>query len=127
MSNDPSSKGSPDDQATVAGGVPVYKMNKTARPAVLRLVKGPGAPKDYVLDLDEVIVGRSQDAHVIIDSESVSRRHAAFERGEQGHRCRDLGSSNGVLVNATLVPAAELKDGDSVQIGDALFMYRAGS
>lgn len=127
MANDPSSKGSSDDQATVAGGVPVYKINKTAKPAVLRLVKGPGAPKDYVLDLDEVIVGRSQDAHVIIDSESVSRRHAVFERSDGGHRCRDLGSSNGLLVNAALVPGAELKDGDSVQIGDALFMYRAGS
>jgi pSer/pThr/pTyr-binding forkhead associated (FHA) protein len=127
MANDPPSKGNSDDQATVAGGVPVYKVNKAAKPALLRLVKGPGAPKDYVLDLEEVIVGRSQDAHVIIDSESVSRRHAAFERTAQGHRCRDLGSSNGLLVNATLVPGAELKDGDSVQIGDALFIYRAGS
>jgi len=127
MANESSSKDNSDDQATVAGGVPVYKINKTAKPAVLRLVKGPGAPKDYVLDLDEVIVGRGQDAHVIIDSESISRRHAAFERSESGYRCRDLGSSNGLLVNATLVPSAELKDGDSVQIGDALFMYRAGT
>jgi pSer/pThr/pTyr-binding forkhead associated (FHA) protein len=127
MPNEPPSKGNSDDQATVAGGVPVFKMNKTSRPAALRLIKGPGAPKDYVLDLDEVIVGRSQDAHIIIDSESISRRHAAFERSEQGHRCRDLGSSNGLLVNAELVPAAELKDGDSVQIGDALFVYRAGT
>src|SRR5262245_42156029 len=76
VANESSPKGGSDDQATVAGGVPVYKINKQARPAVLRLVKGPGAPKDYVLDLEEVIVGRSQDAHIIIDSESVSRRHA---------------------------------------------------
>jgi pSer/pThr/pTyr-binding forkhead associated (FHA) protein len=127
VANESSSKGGSDDQATVAGGVPVYKMNKQARPAVLRLLKGPGAPKDYVLDLDEVIVGRSQDAHIILDSESVSRRHAAFERSEQGHHCRDLGSSNGLLVNAVSVPGTDLKDGDSVQIGDALFIYRAGS
>jgi pSer/pThr/pTyr-binding forkhead associated (FHA) protein len=127
MANDPSSKGSSDDQATRVGGVPVFKVNKQARPAVLRLVKGPGAPKDYVLDLDEVIVGRSQDAHIIIDSESISRRHASLHRTEGGHFCRDLGSSNGLLVNAERREIAELKDGDSVQIGDALFMYRAGS
>jgi pSer/pThr/pTyr-binding forkhead associated (FHA) protein len=126
MSNQ-SPKGGSDDQSTVAGGVPVYKMSKKTKPAALRLVKGPGAPKDYLLDLDEVVVGRSQDAHIIIDSESVSRRHAVFERSDGGHRCRDLGSSNGLLVNAEQVGGAELKDGDSVQIGDALFMYRAGA
>jgi pSer/pThr/pTyr-binding forkhead associated (FHA) protein len=127
VGNESSSKGGSDDQATVAGGVPVYKVDKKTRPALLRLVKGPGSPKDYALDLDEVIVGRSQDAHIIIESESVSRRHVAFERTNAGHLCRDLGSSNGLLVNAAQVQSAELKDGDSVQIGDALFMYRAGS
>lgn len=127
MASESSGKGDSGDQATVAGGVPVYKINKKTRPAVLRLMKGPGAPKDYVLDLDEVVVGRSQDAHIIIDSESVSRRHAVFERSEEGHRCRDLGSSNGLLVNAEKLESAELADGDSIQIGDALFMYRAGS
>jgi pSer/pThr/pTyr-binding forkhead associated (FHA) protein len=125
MANESSGDGNGEDR-TVAGGVPVFKVAKSHRPAVLRLVKGPGAPRDYALDLDEVVVGRSHEAHIVIDSESVSRRHAAFARTEGGHECRDLGSSNGVLVNAEAVASAELKDGDSVQIGDALLLYRAG-
>lgn len=122
-----SSSGGGDDQPTRAGGVPLYKVARKQRPATLRLVKGPGSPKDFLLELEESIVGRGLDAHIFIDSDSVSRKHAVFERKDGVTACRDLGSRNGIFVNGSKIQSAELHDGDAIQIGDALFMYRDGN
>lgn len=112
-------------KSTRVGGVPVYMVKKGAKPGALRLIKGPGSPKTYALELDEIIVGRGLDAHITIDSEAVSRRHARIVFSDDGFSCEDLGSSNGVFVNGERTPRAALRDGDTVQIGDALFVYDA--
>jgi pSer/pThr/pTyr-binding forkhead associated (FHA) protein len=117
-----------DDNAansTRVGGVPVYMVKKGAKPGSLRLIKGPGAPKTYALELNEIILGRGLDAHITIDSEAVSRRHARVVFTETGFSCEDLGSANGVFVNGTRTTRVALNDGDTVQIGDALFAYDA--
>ena len=123
MSDQGSKKGS--DEATAVGGVPLYVLQKRSKQCLLRQVKGPGAPRDIPLDLDEVIVGRAPESHLFLDSHSVSRQHAALRRSEAGYQCVDLESSNGVFVNAAkLDGAVELREGDSIQIGDALFLYQ---
>jgi pSer/pThr/pTyr-binding forkhead associated (FHA) protein len=110
------------DDPTVAGGAPVYVVKRRARPLFLRQLKGPGAPRDVPLELDEIILGRGTDAMVVIDSGAVSRRHAALRRSNDSYTCVDLDSSNGIHVNGERVSEKELRDGDTVQIGDALFV-----
>jgi pSer/pThr/pTyr-binding forkhead associated (FHA) protein len=47
----------------------------------------------------------------------VSRKHAVFTKeGERWH-LEDQGSLNGTFVNRERVEAAELRDGDELQIG----------
>jgi pSer/pThr/pTyr-binding forkhead associated (FHA) protein len=112
------------DEPTVAGGVPVYVMQRRARPLFLRQVKGAGAPRDVQLELDEVILGRGTEAQICIESGAVSRRHAALRRSNECYTCVDLESSNGVYVNGKRVATQELRDGDTVQVGDALFVFQ---
>jgi hypothetical protein len=120
MANDSTKTNEP----TVAGGAPVYVVQRRARPWFIRQVKGPGAPRDVRLDLDEVVIGRGHDTQVCIDSGAVSRRHAALIRSDDGYVCVDLNSSNGVYVNAKRVTRMELRDGDTIQVGDSLFMVQ---
>ena len=122
MSDEGSKKGS--DEATAVGGVPLYVLQKRTKNCLLRQLKGPGAPRDIRLDADELIVGRAPESQLFLDSHSVSRQHAALRRSENGYLCVDLQSSNGVFVNAAKIDTIELHDGDSIQIGDALFMYQ---
>jgi hypothetical protein len=122
-----SDRGKPGSDPTRVGGVPVYVVKKGSKPSVLRLIKGPGAPADYSLDLAEMVIGRAVDVHISIHSDSISRRHAALKQQAASVLCEDLASSNGIYVNGEKVGSAELKDGDSLQIGDALFVYKAGS
>jgi pSer/pThr/pTyr-binding forkhead associated (FHA) protein len=111
------------EEATIAGGAPVYVVQRRSHPMVLRQVKGPGAPRDVSLDLDEVVLGRGLDVQIVIESGAVSRRHAALLRSNDRYTCVDLQSSNGVYVNGERVNGKELCDGDILQVGDALFVF----
>ena len=54
----------------------------------------------------------------------VSRRHAEIRRGASGWSIRDLGSTNGTIVNgARLDRPRTLADGDSVTIGPWHFVF----
>src|SRR5947207_11593480 len=112
---------------TEAGGIPVYIVGKKEQPASLRLIKGPEAPKTYALELPETVIGRGEDAHIAVESPSVSRRHARLVRVDKAFTVEDLGSANGVYVNGTRHDGADLANGDTVQIGDALFVFQAGT
>jgi pSer/pThr/pTyr-binding forkhead associated (FHA) protein len=112
---------------TEVGGIPVYVVQKPAEPATLRLIKGPEAPKTYTLEVPEIVIGRGEEATIVVESASVSRRHAQLKRVGIGFSCEDLGSANGVFVNGTRRETVELQNGDTLQIGDALFVFQAGT
>jgi DNA-binding NtrC family response regulator len=54
----------------------------------------------------------------------MSSRHARLERGATGWRLGDLGSKNGTFVGGRRVSEAALIDGDLVEIGSTVFLFR---
>ncbi|NVJ17534.1 FHA domain-containing protein [Myxococcus sp. AM010] len=85
---------------------------------VLRGMVGPWAGQTYPLK-GKVLVGRQPPAGIMLDDDSVSRRHAELEATSAGVTVRDLGSANGTLLNGepldqTPVP---LEPGDQLQFG----------
>lgn len=97
---------------------------------MLRLViaRGPGLGRVLDLDAGPVEIGRQQGLGVTIESGEVSRRHARVYADEAGVHVRDLGSSNGTLVNGRKISApTRLFPGDMIQIGSALIQVEAGT
>jgi anti-anti-sigma factor len=69
---------------------------------------------------DVVTCGRARDNALVLEDESVSRRHARFERRTEGYVLTDLGSANGTHVNEDRVSPTKprlLRDGDRLTIG----------
>jgi pSer/pThr/pTyr-binding forkhead associated (FHA) protein len=97
------------------------------RPHLLETKQGPGVGKKYVLDANELIIGRGEKSTLTLDSEEVSRQHAKLTRNEGEYTIEDLGSRNGIVLNGLKVHAAVLRDGDQVQLGDVLLAYREGT
>ena len=94
--------------------------------ALMLVLSGPRLGHRLVLGDAPVDVGRGSAAGLILDADSVSRKHARIERFGGGHKIVDCGSTNGTYVNGTRVKEQILKDGDRIGIGKALLKYIAG-
>lgn len=85
--------------------------------ALLIVQRGPNAGSRFLLNTDQVSVGRHQDSDIFLDDISVSRRHATFTRTPDGIVLTDRGSLNGTYVNRGLIDSTLLRHGDEVQVG----------
>lgn len=85
---------------------------------------GPLNGQRWILKGD-VIVGRDDSCHVVIQNRQVSRYHARFVTLPQGVQLEDLGSKNGTHINGhEVVEPIILQDGDVIQIAFAQqFIY----
>lgn len=68
------------------------------------------------------LIGREQDCQLRPNSDLVSRHHCVFTLDDYTLRLRDLGSTNGTLVNNELLEGqVVLKHGDTVRVGNLEF------
>ena len=86
------------------------------------LETGPGAGAGFAIDRERVIVGRGPGVDRAFDDPAMSRQHAVIEFSGKGFRLRDLGSTNGTLLNGAAVQSAELRHGDRFEIGGRRFL-----
>lgn len=77
-----------------------------------------------LLEQEEFQIGRSPDSDLPLFDGSVSRQHAKLIRGQDGYLIRDLGSTNGTMVNEITIQSDHmLESGDTVRIGSFLFRF----
>ncbi|GMU01848.1 hypothetical protein KH5H1_59680 [Corallococcus caeni] len=93
---------------------------------VLKGMTGPWAGKSFPIS-GTLLVGRAPPAAVILDDDSVSRKHAEVRREGAAVRARDLGSANGTLLNGELLGEefVDLQPGDVLQFGVVEMTYEA--
>ena len=103
----------------------IYSTHPITRRDILSLIEGPGAPKKYML-MGKTVIGRSPEANIQIRSNMVSRKHIQLSKDDFEMTCTDLHSHNGFFLNGIRVHSATLRDGDTIQIGDVIFLYNQG-
>ncbi|MEM9701347.1 MAG: FHA domain-containing protein [Planctomycetota bacterium] len=78
--------------------------------------------KRLVLEKGRFLIGREQDCDLRPSSDLVSRHHCVFHIDDYTVRLRDLGSTNGTLVNGkSLSGEKTLSAGDRVTVGKLTF------
>lgn len=90
------------------------------RPAIpyLIIVDGPRRGTRFPLADGESIVGRAPGNHILLEDQSVSRRHCAVDREGETIRVRDLESKNGTNINGAAIAApVTVGHGDLIQLG----------
>ncbi len=89
----------------------------------LRGIDGPLEGKIFALS-GTMNLGRVGDNDIVLDDDSVSRRHAELEVSDDGVLLRDLGSANGTTVNGgPIAEGARLAPGDVIQLGVVSLMF----
>jgi hypothetical protein len=80
---------------------------------------------DVALGGDRLTIGRLRDCDICLQDANVSREHAQLFRTAEGWSIRDLGSTNGTIVNGKTVTEAVLRDGDVIEVGATRLVYHA--
>lgn len=78
---------------------------------------------DHRFEVGRVIVGRSPDNEIYIDSKYISRHHAQLITQKSGCTVEDLNSTNGIFIEETAIKRRELIDGDVIAIGVHELVY----
>ena len=71
-----------------------------------------------------MIIGRTADNDVQIQSRFISRHHAQIVSDHDHSIVEDLNSTNGVFIHSQRVKHQTLVDGDIIQIGEHKLLYR---
>ncbi len=115
---------------TLTPAEPGQPRTARERHPALVFLRGELLAAPIPLERDEVTLGRALEADVRVNDARASRSHAriSVERdpatGEARYRLRDLGSTNGTLLNSRdLHGEAELSAGDTIRIGDTEFTF----
>jgi len=113
------------DEKTVVTSVKPRAESAGSRQGALELAAGPGAPTTYPLGGNRpLLLGRDPAADVSVASNELSRRHCRLERVGQDWLVTDLGSVNGLHLNGVRIHSALLHEGDRLQMGEVLFVFR---
>ena len=101
------------------------RENLDNRPHFVTITQDGDERIAFVLNRDEVFVGRTLNNAFVIEHPSVSKRHARLIVEDDHYFLFDLDSSNGTFVNGKRIKEARLEDGCEVRFGRANFIYRA--
>jgi hypothetical protein len=96
---------------------------------MLIVYEGELAGQRWILDQDQVVIGRGTDCDIVLPERQVSRHHIRIERDDGGYLLRDLGSKNRTYVNGQELSDRpyRLKDGDEIQMALCVKMGFVGA
>ncbi len=78
---------------------------------------------DHWIEKTNVVIGRSADAEIPLDSPAASRKHCRIVRRKGSYTLEELGAKNGLFVNGQYCNVWQLKDGDQIEIADHILVF----
>lgn len=103
-------------------GKPV--LGTRSRAACLVEIHGPHLGQTHALGSRRATIGRAPDNAIVLDLDSVSRRHCTLRPQRAGFFLTDEGSTNGTFVNERRLTAERaLRSGDLLRVGSAVLKF----
>ncbi len=97
-------------------------------PCLIKLESVDETPVEIIqIDQGSILIGREPENHVVVDSESVSRRHAALHEAGGVWVFQDFESTNGSWLNGVRLTGGvfkPLRNEDVIQLADFPMRYR---
>ena len=95
--------------------------------ACLVQIYGPMLGKKFVLEKEEMNIGRGENCEIVLELDNVSRRHCSLLLRSDSVCLRDNGSTNGTYLNNVEVRGeTPLRSGDLIKVGSAIFKFLFG-
>lgn len=112
----------------------IFRVHSEARAAVVSAAASGAVPGQPYLEVGGTAyplvravsrIGRGTDADIRVEDPGVSRLHCEIVLGQPAI-ARDLGSTNGTLIDGSRVQQAALMDGSTVTVGTTTLVFRTG-
>jgi len=95
--------------------------------ACLVQIYGPNLGKRFVLEREEITIGRGEGCEIVLELDNVSRRHCTVITKGGSSVLKDLGSTNGTYLNNHEVRGeTPLRTGDLLKVGSSIFKFLHG-
>lgn len=91
--------------------------------AKLLIMNGAEQGREVAVDKDAFTIGAGAQNDLILRDEAASRRHCEIRQREDGFLLRDLGSTNGTIVQGVRVCEAYLTQGVEFQAGNTRMVF----
>jgi pSer/pThr/pTyr-binding forkhead associated (FHA) protein len=80
--------------------------------------------QEHRLPAQTATIGRAIECDIVITSKSISRENTRIHREGRRWFVEDLSSTNGTYLNGErIITAMDLRDGDSLKVGDVTFIF----
>ena len=89
----------------------------------LLAVSGPLKGREFEVAKDAFTIGSDADNDLALTDSTISRRHCEITLTADGYTIRDLGSTNGTLVQGVRIREAMLDEGTEFQIGSTRLVF----
>lgn len=106
-----------DVDARLAAGMPT--------PACLYVRTPAGELEKIPLERSVLLIGGSRLADIARNDDNMAPQHAKLVTQGKKHWLHDLGSGKGTYLNGERISEAQLRDRDTIQLGNTHFTYRA--
>lgn len=94
--------------------------------ACLIIIRGTPQGHRHFLTMPEMVIGRDNSADIVLNDQSVSRKHAKLTKEGDKVKLTDLGSSNGTVLNGKKISpgdSAYLTKEDMVKLGNSILKF----
>ncbi|MBD5782386.1 FHA domain-containing protein [Pelagicoccus sp. NFK12] len=97
-----------------------------ARDSWLRMQKGPLAGKEFIMFKDIMKIGSSPSSDIyLFNDETVAPHHATIRAVGEYSEIESQSSSKSVKVNNRTIQRSRLRQGDSIEIGNTVFVFES--
>ena len=89
--------------------------------------EGPLAGNRFPIEKGGLCIGRDASrCKIVLSEDIISREHAVIEPAPDGKtiRVKNLSATNPTYINERPITEAELKEGDRIKVGKAVFVYK---
>jgi len=89
----------------------------------LLAISGPLQGKEFKVDKNVFTLGSGTNNDLVLQDSTVSRRHCEIQLMPEGYVIRDLGSTNGTVVQGVKVTEAFLSQSTEIQLGKTKLVF----
>lgn len=98
------------------------------RPILMELQENNQPKQHWVLEVDDVTVGRGEESNIMIPRRQISRQHIRIYKKDEQFFVQDLDSKNGTWLNGQQIKDThKLNDGDEIQLALVIRLQFVGS